>query len=499
MVNPHSSQPKFTLFRVPEPAIARHPGVILAPRELRSWTESLPLGNPPRAAQLILQQLRLLVRDPDPGNKFAALLALYDEPIERLLEIVTDRLGESTDQAMPLDQLEHALVDLLTEFANGRLRAANNLLLAGKRPGAALLYRAFDLLDTAHTIECLRYSGLNDAHWRPMLEIYLHAEAQGIDGERVDTPPRRRGHPEDIRGLLFRTLIIGLCDPYQQRPGDILAWHEWTGTHCDSLALSILPQGAFSIPVDTSGDLAPLTGARRGKPGPDMRYLVAEDFLRLLREDDTAPRGLYDAISGLIKGRKSPDQRKSPRQPRNHPFRILWGLRQVHARLGELTSGETGALELGSPAPCLQINQSKGGAAFHLQGPLPSPLAIGETVLAEADNPKPGGAPIGFIGRIQRLVSEDSGRIEIGVEKLAGRLVPLTLSGGAAERTRGDTHALLQQHPDGQRYTLLAVRNLFREGDTVIGESINAHYNLRMRSIAAGTRQTAYIDVESLD
>ena len=70
--------------------------------------------------------------------------------------------------------------------------------------------------------------------------------------------------PTHIDGLFFRALIIGLCDPHHQRPGDILAWHRWIGGHTDTLKLSVLSQGAFSIPIDTSGDLAPLTGARRG-------------------------------------------------------------------------------------------------------------------------------------------------------------------------------------------------------------------------------------------
>lgn len=498
MVNPQSTQPKFGPFAIPEPAIASHPGVILAPRELRSWTQSLPLGNPPRAAQLILQQLRLLVRDPEPGGKLAALLELYDESIERLLEIVTDRLSENEDQAVPLDQLEHALVELLTELAYGQLRIANELVFANKAPPAALLYRALDLLDTARNIERLRYCGQDGVRWRLMLDIYLRAEHRGIDTEAVTSPPRRADGPRDIRGLFFRALVIGLCDPNHHRPGDILAWHRWTGTQTDGMVLSLLPQGAFSIPIDISGQLSPLNGARRGKPGPDTRYLVAEDFLRRLNEDQDAPAGLYRALNSLIRGRKSSEQRNSPRQPRNHAFRLLYGLRQVHTRLGELTSGVPCDVSTSDATDCVQINQSKSGAAFRLQGPLQPPLGIGEIILAEADNPHPGGAPVGFIARIQRLHTDGTGGIEIGVEKLAGRLVTLNLSGGAAERTRGDNYAMLQQHPDGARHTLIAVRGVYREGDSVIGESANARYSLRMKALETATQRTAYIDAEPL-
>ena len=499
MVNPQSTPPKLTPFPLPEPAIARHPGAMLAPRELRAWTESLPLGNPPRAAQLVLHQLRLLVRDPDPGSRLPPLLALYQAPIDRLLEIVEERMEKNQDLAIPLDNLEQALLDVLTELAYGQLRIANDQLLAGKPPDPALLYHAMERLDTAHNVERLHYHRRDAASWRLMTEIFLHADARGIGATPVDTAARRHGAPTHIDGLFFRALIIGLCDPHHQRPGDILAWHRWIGGHTDTLKLGVLPQGAFSIPIDTSGDLAPLTGARRGKPGPDMRYLLAEEFLRNLHEDENAPGGLYKALSDLIKGRKTAEQRTSPRQPRNHPFGLLYGLRQVHTRLGELTSGLPVAEPGHGQIACVQINQSKTGAAFRLQGPLNPPLGIGETILAEASNPKPGGAPIGFIGRIQRLVADSDGVIEIGVEKLVGGLMPVTLSGGAAERARGDTYALLQHSPESNHLLLLAIRNVYREGDTVIAEGVNSRYTLRMHKLQQTTRRVAYIEVEVVD
>ena len=153
MINATNARLKSIRFAIPESAVARHPGTILTVRELRAWSESLPFGNPPRAAQLLLQQLRLLVRDPDPGSKFSALLDAYDEPTLRLLEIVNEREAAESGFLVPLDQLEHALRDLLAELAHGRLRMANRLLNAGKAVPADLLYRAFDLLDAADDIE----------------------------------------------------------------------------------------------------------------------------------------------------------------------------------------------------------------------------------------------------------------------------------------------------------------------------------------------------------
>lgn len=496
MAKPQSTPPKLPRFALPEPAIARHPGVMLAPRELRSWAETLPFGNPPRAAQLMMQQLRLLVRDPEPGPKLGNLLALYEEPTRRLLDIVNERLLGNPDHAVPLDQLEHALLDLLTELSYGHLRIANDLLAVGKLPQTALLYHALDLLDTARNIERMHYCASGIDKWRLVLAIYQHAETRGIDAESIDPPTRRSGEPGSIKGLFFRTLVTGLCDPHRHRPGALKDWHDWTGRHAHTLELSVLPQGAFSIPVDTSGGLQLLTGARRGKPGPEMRYLAAETFLRTLYEDPNAPDGLYETLSNLIKGRKSPEQRRGPRQPRDHAFRLLHGLRNVHGRLTELTSGMVSTTDISAPIECRQTNQSKSGAAFRAQGPLNPPLGIGEVILAEADNPKPGGAPVGFIGRIQRLVSADNGQIEIGVEKIAGRIQPVSLSGGAAERARGDTYGLLQQATDTGRSMLLAPYGVYREDDSIAVESANARHKLRMKGLQVATQRIAYIEVD---
>jgi len=496
MIKAPSSQPSLDLFGIPGPAVARHPGVLLAPRELRRWLDTLPLGNPPNAAQMLLQQLRLLVRDPQPESRLVSLLQMYDAPVDRLLEVVDERLQGNTTSALPLDQLEYVLVELLSELAFGYLRAANDLLVRSKQPPAETLYRAMRLLDDAMAIQRQHYCRIVPEGWRLFTRIYRHAESQQISRQPVDAKLRRAGQPATIEALFFRALLISLCDPHHYRPDQILAWHRWTTGHTDLLELGILPQGAFSIPVDLSGELAPLTGARRGKPGPDMRYLLTDGFLQRLQDDAGAPAALGQALIGLIKGRKSSEQRQSPRQPRNHPFLLMYGLRNIHARLDALTRGSAGGSTPSAAIACRQVNQSKSGAAFHLQGPLNPPLNVGEPILVETASPPQGGAPVGFAGRIRRVVTLDGQQIEIGVEKLQGRLVPLVVTGAAAERLHGSNQALLQQVLDSGQYTLLAPRTLYREGDRLTAESATAELNLRIKRLLGVVQHTAFIDVE---
>lgn len=497
MVDTASSLPDPGLFRIPAAAVARHPRVILTPRELRAWIDALPLANPPRSAQMLQQQLRLLVRDPQPGARFASLLEMYVPPLEELLRIAQERMQNTPDSVVPLDQLEYELVELLTELAQGYLRLANEQLQARKAPAADILYRPMHLLDSAADIARTHYHGLRPDSWRLMVAIFLRGEHQRIGNQPVAGVARLDGEPNTLQGLFYRALVINLCDPHRHRPSEVHAWRKWISQHAGALNLTMLPQGAFAIPIDVSGATPPLTGARRGKPGPNMRYLAADDFLQRLKTDPTAPPGLHAALLDVIKGRKTPEQRQSPRQARNHPYRLLYGLRTIHRRLVELIQGDGSPSHL-APIPCRQINQSKGGSAFHLQGPLNPPLSVGEPVLAEADTAG-GGTPVGFAARVQRMVSNEHQQIEIGVEKLDGRLIPVHFTGHAAERGRGDTHALLVHATDSGRFTLLAARNLLHEGDIVSVEGPSTRYNLRVRGITSTVHHVAYLDVEITD
>jgi len=175
---------------------------------------------------------------------------------------------------------------------------------------------------------------------------------------------------------------------------------------------------------------------------------------------------------------------------------MTYGLLNIHARLDALTRGRESGATPSTAIACRQVNQSKSGAAFHLQGPLNPPLSVGEPILVEAEAGSQGGAPVGFAGRIRRLVTLENQQIEIGVEKLQGRLVPLVITGSAAERLHGSNHALLQQALDSGQYTLLAPRSLYRQGDKVTAESATAELNLQMKSLLGTVQHTAFIDVE---
>ncbi len=499
MVNGPPIQPKSDRFKIPGVAVARHPGVMLAPRELRRWIAGLPLANPPRAAGLLLRQLMLLVRDPRMDNRIEPLLEIYQEPVTQLLEIVIERLAANPEGTVVLDELASRQLELLNELAYGHLKIANIALDTAKSPSAKTLYRAMNLLDAALHIEHQHYVPITAERWQLLLSIFLCADAQQTATQAIATPRLATDDPSTVRGLFYRTLIVHLCDPHQQRPEHIRRWHHWIGKHTDLLELTILPQGPSAIPLDIGGSMPPLTAARRGKPSPDMRYLVADRFLQQLSDDAQAPPGLHRALSDLVRGRKTSEQRQNPRQARDQAFRLRHGISNIHARLQALVNSET-VLDPGpEPLPCRQINQSKTGGAFRLQGPTPPTLGVGEPLLLEAESASPNGVPIGFPARIRRLVNKGQHGIEIGVEKLTGRLLAITLSGSSAERARGEKRALLQQDSVNGQLILIAPRILFRQGDSLTADSSDGRHSLRMQELLDVVQGTAYIAVREAE
>jgi hypothetical protein len=489
-----SSQPGAGFFTLPEPAVARHPNVILAPRELRRWFDGLPFGNPPRTARDVLQQLRLLVRDPQPGNRLAALLDEYLAPLRRLHQVVDTRLPDDAESALPLDQLEYQVIELQSDLAVGYLRCANERLMQGKPPAATHLRRAAQLLDGAALLAALHYLRLPRDNWPRLLAILSIAEAHGLD--RTDGQGSAGDDPATptIRGLFFSGLVTALTDPNHQRPGRVQAWNRWLRAHCDGLELVLLPEGSASIPVDIRGERPPLAAARTARPGADTRYLALDPLLEALGTDEQAPDGLRQALLALVRGRRSPEQRGAPRQARDHPYRLASGLHAINQRLQALGGANVrGGVPM---ADARQINQSTSGAAFELPGPVKLALTVGEPLLAEAAGKGANGTPVGFLARLRRIVVDAQGQIEVGVEKLPGRILPVDIVGAANERLRGDNAALLIHQPDVERFHLVATRRAYREGELVSVEGPTVRYSLRMLGLAGGSRAVVFIDVE---
>ena len=248
---------------------------------------------------------------PATGQPLRALLELYDAPLDQLLQIVHERLSGNPDSAVPLDQLEYQLVELLVELAHGHLRLANDLLRSGKEVPAAVLFRAMSLLDSATNIQRLHYHRLTPDGRRLLLNIFVHAERQRSSRQAIRSASPQGNEPDTVRGLFFRSLVISLCDLHRHRPGQILSWVHWAGQHTDALQLTVLPQGALRHPARHQRHPAPLSSARRGKPGTGHALRRDGRVPATAAIDPMAPRHAAGA-DGRDQGRKTPEQRQSP-------------------------------------------------------------------------------------------------------------------------------------------------------------------------------------------
>lgn len=495
MANVPSSVPQTLPLPLPELSVARHPALMLAPRAVRGWIDTLPLANPPRAAEDLRQQLQLLVSDPDPGGRLGNLLELYEPPVNALLEIVLERLEVNADLAMPLDQLEYKIVELLQALSGGYLRVADARLQAGKRPDAATLFGAMRAHCQASTIQRLHYHPPSAVDWQTLLSIFLHAEGLGVSDQQIAPPARQLQEPATIHRLFYSALVTSLCDPNRRLPGEINRWQRWLADEVDTLELTLLPAGRAAVPIDISGTMPPLAGARQAKPGSSIRYL---DFASLLTASEDGMPDLHQALQELIDGRAQSEQRREHRQPRNHPYTLVFGLRDIHERLRRLTGGSVDSNQLTPGLEAVQADQSRDGACFHLPTLSDTRLSVGDPVLAKAADGDVQAAHAGFAAVLRRLANRPDGQAEIGVEKLRGRLIPVEIQASAGGNRHLSPYALLQQHADTGRLQLLAARGWYRERDVLNVASGDTGYRLRVRGLASEMRNTVRIDVELL-
>lgn len=490
MANVPSSLPQTLPLTTPELSVARHPALILAPRALRNWIDTLPLANPPRAAEDLRRQLELLVSDPDPGSRLGNLLELYEPAINALLEIVHERLESNLDLATPLDQLEYKVVELLQALAGGYLRIADSRLKSGKSPDAATLFRAMRAHCLAATIKRLHYDPPSAEDWQTLLGIFGHAEGLGVTHQQVG---QHGQGPGTIHRLFYSALVISLCDPNRRLPGEIHRWQHWLADHVDGLQLSLLPAGTAAVPIDVGGAVPPLAGARKSRPGTDIRYL---DCAPLLAASESAMPDLHQAMRELIAGRTQPEQRREPRQARNHPYLLMFGLRDIHARLLRLTQGAEDNNQLPPGSQAVQVDQSRDGACFRFVAPPDLKPSVGDPILAEAIAGDARAANVGFTAVLRRFANHSDGQTEIGVEKLRGRLIPVSIQASAGGNRHLSPLALLQQHADTGRLQLLAARGWYRENDTLTIVSGSVTYRLRMRQLYSQTRNTVRVEIE---
>jgi hypothetical protein len=177
-------------------------------------------------------------------------------------------------------------------------------------------------------------------------------------------------------------------------------------------------------------------------------------------------------------------------------YDFVTGLEAIHRRLQALQPGlNSGGKDDCAPSvcgtPCTQIDVSASGASFVLDPKQHQPEP-GEWGLFELDDPNRSGAVSGFVGQIRRCRRDDNDALHIGVERLLGGVIPITL--GALHKP-----ALFNADPSRSLYQLIAPSGYYEPGLDDRLEGSNKSYQVRHLRLLARDAHSDLIELERLN
>jgi len=462
---------------VPPPAVAQHPDTIVHPAELAEWLADLPLADSQHLADLLHRQLKLLIRDPHPAAHYRDLLNAYLPVLQSLSEQVVAHFNGAPGMVKTPRLFRNTVSQLLLEIACGYMRLINQAISLEKPPSAVDIYHAALPLVRLLQWDVLQYRLARPGVWRQLLQIFSISELYGLSGVAVSSRLRLDSDAEDTHGAFFGTLVLLLSDPYRLPFTSLSRLVGGLGQLAEHLRINSAGAAEFRIPLDLTGQVPPLRFARETHAGQANDHLQLDEFFGQLQSQGLADDGgilsqwLLDSLRVLAQGVEHERQRHHARNRRNAEYQFFHGLELIHERLSDLQAARTPASgEAGSPdsvvveeiidflpesgTPCRQADHSVEGGRFILQAGTPVP-PVGSWVLFEAADTPGGQSGIGFVGQVKRHLYFDNGGSEIGVEKLHGSLIPVSIGVTGA-------YGLLQADREKQEFLLIGPSGTFR-------------------------------------
>ena len=337
--------------QTPNPAVAAY----FNAAKLGAWLDALPMANPRKTGQELLEALHKVNRAAAPANQRFHLLEQFRPLVADISEILHKHYSVAT---IPLDDKNRATAELnhslLGEMAYGykavllatvdtTITDANrNLVVAAALHAMHHLARL--LVDTYAL-----YSPEPKSLWLELHQIYRYAEYEGFLSSGLPQETKQT----DIRSIdhtYRRILMLALANPYHLMQGEsLLVFREldkWAA-NCRilPLAAATTPTGQLYLDLDSDAPptYAPMSG--QGIYPMDGRVLDITGVLAVLEQRGKELLVSAKTASGqlTLAGRKLRNmykrlaeawgirvERLSERKPRSNPIEIAIGISAAH-------------------------------------------------------------------------------------------------------------------------------------------------------------------------
>lgn len=342
---------------------SKRPKPYIKLKAFRLWLMGLPIGNPQKSSQLVLQQLKIINQSRYPYAERTQLLDAIRPVIRQLLISLKQPLRRAQ---LPLSAENLVLVgliqDLLTEMAHGyKLIAAELMEKKALKENDQLLLReaiyiTIQYLARSVVESYLIYAPPQYDVWRELHQLYRYAEYEGIQKIPVDDPYPDYALPirYTIDLVYKRIILLSLSSPYhlmQNEAEDVFYLvSAWTSV-CE---ISELEKNHITdqYGVDFATDMSPryITSSLEWEPVDGRVIDISEVKARLKKHTSKILRINFDTddfdfedTPHTLKERQQRDMllrltdawhsslaRESQREDRGAKLRIALGLNACH-------------------------------------------------------------------------------------------------------------------------------------------------------------------------
>ncbi len=480
----HRQNPsKPTLFYVPTPDPFENPLVETNPTALRQWATALPFANPEQLAEAALTHLVRLNRYPGQVRKRDELQDIYETPVTRLLH------GSTTARRGPAPI--HSLRRVLLEMAYGYSHIANECLAdkASKKNLERLaqaIYKAISYYLQEYVYACEEFDCRAAHTYREISRMHTYAEEQKIHLMPMKDEDHA-GVERTIDQLHHRFLLLRLLDPCHLQEGEPRLCYDYLDSLAEYARLkppSSEVERSGHYVLDRLGEVPPSLFEPDGLSNlAQPRFIlfdinpvsqqIHQQLRRLERSEEQKPepfsrlstQEITNLLARMLKSWHIRLQRESERHSTTGQVSIWVGLGSIYHYLtkddrphdieegaddeiilSHAASRPSTWLDPGKPQLIARrFNQSRSGVALHLNLSPALPSLVGELMLIslqkgmEENDWK--------IGIVKRALNRQDGILEIGVQFVQGRILPVTLQTARAAIVPDEEAPEIPIHP----------------------------------------------------
>lgn len=470
---------KQTIFFVPTPDPFENPLVETNPGALRQWATALPYANAEQLSEAVLTSLGRLNRFPGPVKKRDELMDIYHSPAQRLSHTSARSKG-----APPLPLLRRVMLEMAfgySHIANDCLGNKANRKNLDRMAHALYFATRFYLLEYLYACEAFDCRAAHS--YRELSRLRTYAEEQNLHRQVIEDADNDDPETATVEHQFNRFMLLRLLDPCHLQEGEPRICFDYLNSVASHAELNTPTQESErsgNYVIDRLGEVPPYPFEPEGLDNLSLpRFTlfdlnpVSQQIHKLLRrlerseEQTPAPMnglGHQEATNLLARMLKSwhiRSKRDSERHTTTGQVQVWAGLRSIYGYLtheqggevpdsDEITMSESSlqAARLDPSKPQLvarRFNQSRSGVALHLPPNAAGRPLIGELVLISLH----GASDLNDwkIGIVKRALTRENAVLEIGVQFLLGRIVPITLQAIETRQHDDDEAQAPVNHP----------------------------------------------------